>query len=1274
MAFAGLYLGPKAEEEPIGLRQAPEAVEVEKPKGKTWEELKADDTFIADAAYALEAIGTPVALDDVPTEEQRDTIAKQVLENHRFMTGNIISAKMVNSDVEKMSPDDRASWANVYKSLTDMPGIFSDGGAPVAGGIWDHARAIISDPTTIATLVAGGVTFGVGGVGTKVAGQAVKTGILNTIKSRALLALPASAIGGVSGYKRSTINQDTQIEGGTGRTEIDRGQAALMGALEGPGSLLAAAVVGKVVKESVKGLGRLADKNPTTRAGAEWMRNNLFPKGARDLEELRITERLAGEEKLANQKAVNAQKVLNNEIQVASKGMSVAEKTTLQNNVNKFYNAPMTPRETAVRLNNPNKIDLKAAREADIGAYNLPPKVADAMYAARDNIYNAQMWGRETTGMHSAFRAMYSGSTGYARSMYEVHTVGKRSMSFDAFVKQEASKNNFVLKEMDLFLNTTGRGTAWFKSLSSRDRSRFGNGKGGFITFKEAKKSKALQERIARNLYEPRRGGFRNSASDKQKVELPQFQRDVWGMNTLALSGQRAASSVSGIYEQTMKHRLAWEMAESLGKRESKTIVTALDAKAAARSFGVADASVVRYMGTGADDFIQVKPGSIDDGLLNKWITKEQAARLQPFSKTIRSQDDAWFDVLLNSKSPNAFTKWFGYGGKGTAHAQGTIKGFKTVWNPIAHGRNFKGAAQSFLGSGNAYKSAKFITTNMRTAEGRQIMRDTWEVGSKLGLKGTSVDMGQIFTRLGRAEADAPGAMEMLLSLGTAKWLSAPLAKIYGGTDDVFKAVVFFGETQFQKDLAESMGRVDYHRYLTMNGVDPLAKGAGAELAARTTMNLMPVYPRVPEAVEAARGIPVVGNFSAFILESFRNQFNILKVGAKEVEMGQRLNSAALVASGNVRIASGVAVAARPYAWAHKVNSDNDNLRLVESLREFVPEWHQDAALIVTGVNKEAGEIEVEDASYTSPFQPSTKVLAGIMSALDQRNTPADDIIKDAVFGALEDSYGFLFDKSLVGNAGQAAYQAMFGESDYEKTKGYRDFIKTVAPAITMQGLTVAKDMGVYRNTPWNEFEEAIWPTFGGELRAAPRKDVGGIISDMGGNWAVTSKSKVNLYTSTKFAAGRITRNANDDWRAMSGDTKKALQDPNRFVDKAEILAGYEESMGLQFEAQKAMHSLFTDLGNIVGKTKARDIIFDPRLTSVGSKKTKAALLRDDPRSDLKTLTSGSSATSFWKDVTRTVAGKEALRSGIMQEMKKIDSRYNNKSIYINPKGSDNEE
>ena len=328
MAFAGLYLGPKAEEEPIGLKQASEAVEVEKPKGKTWEELKVD-VFISDAFFALKAIGTPVALDDVPTEEQRDTIAKQVLENHRFMTGNIISAKMVNSDVEKMSPDDRASWANVYNSLNDMPGIFSDGGAP--------------------------------------------------------------AIGGVSGYKRSTINQDTQIEGGTGRTEIDRGQAALMGALEGPGSLLAAAVVGKVVKESVKGLGRLADKNPTTRAGAEWMRNNLFPKGARDLEELRITERLAGEEKLANQKAVNAQKVLNNEIQVASKGMSVAEKTTLQNNVNKFYNAPMTPRETAVRLNNPNKIDLKAAREADIGAYNLPPKVADAMYAARDNIYNAQM-------------------------------------------------------------------------------------------------------------------------------------------------------------------------------------------------------------------------------------------------------------------------------------------------------------------------------------------------------------------------------------------------------------------------------------------------------------------------------------------------------------------------------------------------------------------------------------------------------------------------------------------------------------------------------------------------------------------------------------------------------------------------------------------------------------------------------------------------------------------------------------------------------------------
>ena len=53
-------------------------------------------------------------------------------------------------------------------------------------------------------------------------------------------------------------------------------------------------------------------------------------------------------------------------------------------------------------------------------------------------------------------------------------------------------------------------------------------------------------------------------------------------------------------------------------------------------------------------------------------------------------------------------------------------------------------------------------------------------------------------------------------------------------------------------------------------------------MATQKALNVVPVYSRVPKILEAMRGIPVVGSFTAFPAENLRNKYKILKLGAEE--------------------------------------------------------------------------------------------------------------------------------------------------------------------------------------------------------------------------------------------------------------------------------------------------------------------------------------------------------------------------------------------------------
>ena len=84
------------------------------------------------------------------------------------------------------------------------------------------------------------------------------------------------------------------------------------------------------------------------------------------------------------------------------------------------------------------------------------------------------------------------------------------------------------------------------------------------------------------------------------------------------------------------------------------------------------------------------------------------------------------------------------------------------------------------------------------------------------------------------------------------------------------------------------------------------------EEAATKTLNIVPVYDRVPKILEKMRDIPVLGAFTAFPAENLRNKYQILKLGAQELKEGFETGNKALQIAGVERLKSQITMAALP--------------------------------------------------------------------------------------------------------------------------------------------------------------------------------------------------------------------------------------------------------------------------------------------------------------------------------------------------------------------------
>lgn len=333
-----------------------------------------------------------------------------------------------------------------------------------------------------------------------------------------------------------------------------------------------------------------------------------------------------------------------------------------------------------------------------------------------------------------------------------------------------------------------------------------------------------------------------------------------------------------------------------------------------------------------------------DDSQTHPWLVGLYASddTAHAFSKELSSgRTDAVKDLL-----------WSGWT-TGTSIA----KMSKTVLNPISYSTNLIGGVWGNLANGN-FRVSSVARGLMLGAEEMGIMRAAFpkapirdELRKELtelrenGIIGNSV----IGRDLEKALTDS---FWTKLHNPATRGLQAT-SKAYSGIDD------------FTRYLAYKAEQARYTAALPGATQAQVNKVAG-----ETVRATMPTYSEVPELLKKFSNVGISPQFVNFQYEVFRNAFNAVKVGVRDVKAGTEIGNAALRNAGLKRLAAfGVStVAAGSYGLSrisrmeHEIDDEKD-----AAARYFAAPWDKDASLLFTSKIEPGKPISFSNMSYVAP-------------------------------------------------------------------------------------------------------------------------------------------------------------------------------------------------------------------------------------------------------------------------------------------------------------------
>ena len=1050
---------------------------------RTIESIYNDQDLVDAMWHSDKALGNEVAYGD------NKAIVDNFLENNRWRDINLGSIINASSKVEDMNDDQKVLFAHALKEIEKLPWAGSEGGADPWDAALDYTGAALADPSNLASIIAGGFTFGTAGVATfaakEAAKQAAKAGIRARLK--AVLGKPAlkaygtslavdGSIAGAGGAYHSLEKQGMEKDLNL-IDKVDPLRAVGQGALEA----IASPLVGIAGTAGAKGLGKVAGKvadkvvpQQVTDAaiqGKDFMARYLLPTAGVSEMQRRLIERPTGEMLLLKEDADILYKNFTKAIEANPRLNSEQGKAL----VNKALEG--------------DKKAMSALRKEDATA-------ADLLDASRIKIKEAQDFANEAA-LSKEIKGLFNTKKDYVRNIYDVYTTQKRSVPFKKFI----ANNPDVLQKLKLQVRKNPKSPLW--SNLSRDYIDLSTKK---IMPKEAGNEDAIIKKIAETLYTPTIKLRKESAPllkkriralDKENIS-PLVRKIMGQNNDPAL---RVLESVNGLIESAARtnaiRNIAYDSVRNNYGHISK-----------ARSFDAARAEAVKKLGPDIMRLVGVAKDAdhkklakdktvtnleddvIEEGLKYTFVTRKEGEKLK---------------ILLDETSRYTEEGFLGGLARTLSGLQGFMKGGKTLYHPIGAGRNVLGAAGYTIAGGNARGIINALSNAYRklSKQERTLLEEEFITS---GLKGSNIDLNQAMKRIGdisnrennqsfwtdgdihsltgmkmkAANFARSGGLSVFGDRGAR--LAGGMREFYAAGDDVFKYGTFVNEKRKAKKVFDKYSKQRQNEILGKFQkdffFDPKVKNKKQarqllenaylkEEAARTTANITPVYDRVPKLLEMMRAFPIIGSFTAYPAERIRNRYNIMKLASEEVSRGAAEGNWQLARQGMHRLASFGTMVGGLHAGTHLWNKFNDFVGEEETLRKNASEHDRDGALLVTGKDKE-GTITYHNLTY---IHPDSDMLDAVMPIM-LKSFRGEDVSENLGEAVKESFLGLV--KPYV----QPSLALQFADEMWDYVQTGEDYsIKNALKTIEPGYANIIRDLTYHAGGMSLDVEEMLYPS-----------------------------------------------------------------------------------------------------------------------------------------------------------------------------------------------------
>ena len=1153
--------------------------------------------------------------------EYRQTVLDEVLERKRGFEISSVSLVSQAAKINNATREQLEAYQRTAKNIDAMPNFYEKGGAPAYDALTEGLFYTITDPLNTIGAILGVASLGAGSAATFGTKTAAKEGVRQYVKNRIkfltskpMLKVAAvdAAVAGTGQVATEAKRQKTEIELGV-RDEIDRGEILLTGALMGPGSVVMGQALGVTIGAGVRASSSAASKvlpetvKESSKAATNWARNNLLPKSFGDKISLEIAEEIQGASNYFNQAA----------IKVAS---------SLEKNLNKSFK---TKEEKNQAINAVNRL-----LDGDEPKFKLSDDTLELVNQAKIVIKEAQEYATSTPNLKSAFRAVFREGDDYSRFVYEVFSVSKRAMSYPKFLKE----NPEVLKELS---NEVVTNPKWFESLPKSIKRNL-----KVSDFANNVTSTKTAKNLGRRLYAPNKGNFDVTKSTRVgRVNVPEVVQTIWGKNYSPST--RITGSVQGITNAIEKARFGTTLAKSLNARKlavkasskQKALEKLNKERAINRLPLLEEDDLVRVVGSEPQDILlvsgkqgfKVKP--VDDSLIpitnanriitsagkNYWTTKEVQNRLKPVTNMFKEYEPLF-------ANPNSVLEWFVVK---AGELNGSLKLGKTVLAPIVMIRNGYSATVALVATGalrNPIGLVKDFKSLLKSAPPGQL-RAIFNEGRKLGVGGTSIDLNQSLSRLGRDLNEDPRLVEKVFSFGLASL--APnkykaLLKFYGGTDDFLKTFVYLSEVRSQQRVWNTLTKQE-----KANAIKLLQSKLGtkvneqeyiAKIAASNTKDMMPVYSRVPAITESTfmRKIPVLGTFSAYPAEMWRNAYNIVRLGTEEMELGFRTNNTEIVKNGASRVMSLYATIAGTTFTSNHINEYLGVTDKVKSLVSFLPTWAKHANIVMGDIIKRGNDIIVEyyNADQSMPYKDMANAVNPLFVSLAEGESSEkvlDTFVTKSATNFLRPFAGPSLTLGLVNEF----KNIITSDDEATKTSRTRAAYKIVEPGYVKTTRDIAYKLGFFSRPELADIERILYPSRFGSKKPAPKKfsELANVLIEAGFNPAGVQLQEVNLTQSSVFVARDIYdkyrkgRQATQNELTQLFSTDYDLNPDSKLVQ--DFVQEYENVLQESFIAQQGIRKLYEDVRKLAGEEEAKKILFtNPNVKAAfGSNKVKASVV-----------------------------------------------------------------